>query len=301
MQRHLTHALWAIASFAYSFNTFEVAAENNTVEATLISIKPETLKMGLKLQNQIGMQLFFTDALAELGAEVKVKIGDTEYALSELEAVDGFYRLSASVAPNVAYEAIPVKIFIGEHEHTVNLSVGSYATKVLADESYSEVHNVTYAMIDYVREFAKLAGKSFLPELKAPAGYGDPKTPGEAVSNNAGKTLLSEISFHFAESIELALRGTADAEGKTVKLTLENGHYAYAKVEGGVVLFNNLYVNDFAGVMTIEIGTETYTYSVENYYNAMTGENAKYKDAIAALYNYAYHADLYASAKENAN
>ena len=287
--------------FAYGFNTFTVAGENEVV-ATLISIKSETLKMGLKLQNQIGMQLFFTNALAELGTEVKVKIGGTEYKLSELEAVDGFYRLSASVAPNIAYQAIPVSIVIGEREHTVNLSVGSYATKVLATASYSAVlHNVTYAMVEYVRAFAALNGEEFLPELKAPAGYGDPQTPGEAVSNNEDKTLLSEISFHFAESIELALKGTADAEGMTVKLTLANGHYAYAKVEGGVVLFNNLYVNDFAGEMTIEIGTETYTYSVENYYNAMTGENEVYKGAIAALYNYAYHADLYVSNLENAN
>ena len=287
--------------FAYGFNTFTVAEENEVV-ATMIAIKSETLKMGLKLQNQIGMQLFFTNALAELGTEVKVKIGGTEYALSELEAVDGFYRLSASVAPNIAYQAIPVSIVIGEREHTVNLSVGSYATKVLATASYSAVlHNVTYAMVEYVRAFAALNGEEFLPELLAPAGYGDPQTPGEAVSNNEDKTLLSEISFHFAESIELALKGTADAEGMTVKLTLANGHYAYAKVEGGVVLFNNLYVNDFAGEMTIEIGTETYTYSVENYYNAMTGENEVYKGAIAALYNYAYHADLYVSNLENAN
>ena len=120
----------------------------------------------------------------------------------------------------------------------------------------------------------------------------------EKVYEKGENELLSSIAFQLGETIAIAIEG---AEGQAVHLVLATGRGEWATITNGVAIFKELYVNEFYGDMVIEVYEvnedetktftgETYTYSIENYYNAI---DESYKPAAAALYNYAYHADAY--------
>ena len=79
---------------------------------------------------------------------------------------------------------------------------------------------------------------------------------------------------------------------------LATGRSEWATVnDDGTVLFEGLYVNEFFGEMTITVAGKTYYYSLANYLHGIGGENA----GVQALYNYAFHADAYVKALQNAN
>ncbi len=268
--------------FLYAFEPLTVAEGENVATATLKAIANDTLKMSLTLQDKIGLNLFFAEGLKD----AKIFVGGTEYPLTANE--EGKYVITKAIAPNVANAAVEVVITIGENDHVLYLSVGSYASKILAtDAYYGAVHNLTYAMVEYVRAMTDDA--DFLAGVASPAGY-EAQLPGEATYEKGENKLLTGLRFNLSGTIALEIAGAA-AEGEEVNLVLATGRSERANVVGGSVVFAGLYVNEFAGEMKIHVGGETYTYSIENYYNALDAEDSK--EDIAALYNYAQYAQAY--------
>ena len=264
--------------FAYGFAPFTVKVDTSATPI-LKAVKPETIFMSLTLQSQISMNLSFSEALD--GATITV--GGTP-----LE--EGKRTYTYAVAPNVANENVNVIIVIGENTHTVPVNVGSYASAVLAstDETYDSVRCLTYAMVEYVRAMTGVA--DFLEGVSVPTGYVT-KTPGEAAyEKDENNTLLTGLRFNLSGTIALEIEG-ADAKEMEVTLRLANGRTEVATVDAnGSAIFEGLYVNEFCGTLTLTVGGETYTYSIENYYNAMTAAD---KPAVAALYNYVWYANDY--------
>jgi hypothetical protein len=267
--------------FLYAFEPLIVTEGGNVAIATLKAIANDTLKMSLTLQDKIGLNLIFAEGLKD----AKISVGGTEYTLAANE--EGKYVITKAIAPNVANAAVEVVITIGDNDHVLYLSVGSYASKVLATDTYADVHNLTYAMVEYVRAMTDDA--SFLAGVDAPAGY-KAQLPGEAAYEKGENKLLTGLRFNLSGTIALEIKGAA-AEGKEVNLVLATGRSERANVVGGSVVFAGLYVNEFAGEMKIFVDGETYTYSIENYYNALNTEDSK--EDIAALYNYAQYAQAY--------
>ena len=279
--------------FNYAFAPLTVAADGNNATYTLDSLVSGVMRMSLTLQSKIGVNVFFTEALAD----ATVKFGGEEIALAGLVAENGFYKLSAALAPNVANLAYDVTIVIGDNKHVISLSIGTYAEKILASDAYANVHNLTYAMVEYVR--AMTGDADFLATVAAPTGY-EAQTPGEATYEKGENVLLSGLRFNLSGTIALELAGTENAEGLEVTLVLANGRTETATVdENGSAVFAGLYVNDFAGEMEISVGGEVYSYSIENYYNALDAQDSK--EAIAALYNYAQYAAAYVELLQNAD
>ncbi len=277
--------------FTYGFESFVVEGDAAPA-ATLKAIVNGGLQMSLTLQDKIGVNLFFAEALAD----AIVKFGGAEIALADRTAEEGFYKLSTAIAPNVANLTYNVILVIGENEHVIPLSVGTYAEKILAGSEHAAVHNLTYAMVEYVR--AMTGDASFLADVQAPAGY-EAQLPGEAAYEKGENTLLTGLRFNLSGTIALEIAG-ADAKGMEVTLVLANGRTEVATVdETGSAIFVGLYVNDFAGEMEITVGEEVYSYSIENYYNALDAEDSK--EDIAALYNYAQYAAAYVELLQNAD
>ena len=268
--------------FTYSFESFTVEAENAPV-AKLASIASGTVKMSLTLQSQIGVNVFFAEALAN----ATILYGGESFPLSAFTAKDGFYKLSTALAPNVADQVASLTIAIGANQHTITLSVGQYAKTVLDSDDYADVHNLTYAMVEYVRS---MVASDFLAGVGAPEGYKAQVLDTEKIYDKGENKLLNSISFNLSGTIAIAIRGEAEAEGKVVTLTLVGGRTVTATITDGVATFEGLYINEFFGDLTISVGTETYSYCIENYYNEM---DEAYKGAIAALYTYAYYAVEY--------
>ncbi|MBQ7407509.1 MAG: hypothetical protein IJW11_07125 [Clostridia bacterium] len=266
--------------FAYGFVPFTVKVDTSATPI-LKAVKPETIFMSLTLQSQISMNLSFSEALD--GATITV--GGTP-----LE--EGKLTCTYAVAPNVANENVNVIIVIGDNTHTVPVNVGSYASAVLAstDETYDSVRCLTYAMVEYVRAMTGVA--DFLEGVSVPTGYGYvTKTPGTAAyEKDENNTLLTGLRFNLSGTIALEIEG-ADAKEMEVTLVLANGRTEVATVDAnGSAIFEGLYVNEFCGTLTLTVGGETYEYSIENYYNAMTAAD---KPAVAALYNYVWYANDY--------
>ncbi len=267
--------------FGYTFVDVVVKDGINVAQKTLAAIKPGTLQMNLVLQSKIGVNLFVNTALSN----ATVKFGGKIYTLADLTASGNYYAFETAIAPNVADEAITVEITIGDNTHIVPVSVCEYAKKILASATYADAHNLTYAMAMYVRVMAKNA--DFLADVAAPAGY-EAKTL-EGVAHENDGALLSSIAFRLDETIAIAIQGTTEANGRAVTLKLGNGRKVTATVENGTVIFENLYVNEFYGDLTITIENETYTYSLSNYLHGIGGEST----AVQAFYNYAFYADTY--------
>jgi hypothetical protein len=138
----------------------------------------------------------------------------------------------------------------------------------------------------------------FLADVQKPVGY-VAQLPGEATYEKGENTLLTGLRFNLSGTIALELAGAA-AKGMEVTLVLANGRTEVATVdENGSAIFVGLYVNDFAGEMEITVGEEVYSYSIENYYNALDAVDSK--EAIAALYNYAQYAAAYVELLQNAD
>jgi len=274
--------------FAYGFAPFEVQEGDNYPTPTILkAVKPGTISMSLTLQSQISMNLFFSDALN--GATIKVDGTPLE---------EGKRTCTYAVAPDVANIGVTVTIGIGENTHTVQVNVGSYASALLAstDTKYDSVRCLTYAMVEYVRAMAN--DETFLEGVAVPAGYDVNQTPGEAIYEKGENTLLTGLRFNLSGTIELEIAG-ADAKGMEVTLVLANGRTEVATVDAnGFAIFKDLYVNEFCGDLTLTVGGETYKYSIENYYNALTDEADRI--AVAAFYNYVEYANAYVNyLKEN--
>ncbi len=276
--------------FGYTFAPISVLVGTNTATPTLSAIKPGTLQMNLVLQSKIGVNLFVNTALSN----ATVSFGGETYALADLIASGNYYALETAIAPNVADKAITVVITIGGNAHTVPVSIEEYATKILAETENAEImkaQNLTYAMVEYVRVMAK--NSDFLADVAAPAGYETQTLIGAESENNG--TLLSSIAFQLNDTIAIAIKGTADAEGKDVNLVLATGRSEWATVNDAtsLVIFKDLYVNEFFGEMAIKIDNETYTYSLANYLKGIEAEYPDEATAVQALYNYAYYANAY--------
>ena len=284
--------------FAYGFEPFEVTGD--TVAKTpniLKGVKSGTIIMSLTLQSQISMNLSFSEAL-----------NDATITVGETTLEEGQRTCTYAVAPDEANIGVTVTIGIGEgenkHEHKVQVNVGSYASALLAstEEEYASVRNLTYAMVLYVRAMAN--DDNFLAGVDAPEGY-TTQLPGEAAyEKDENNKLLTGLCFNLSGTIALAIEGTDDAVGKVVTLqladrtltaTIDTTIDATTGVEKNLAIFEGLYVNEFCGNLTLTVEGETYTYSIENYYNAI-----KDNYAIAALYNYVKYANAYVNyLKEN--
>ena len=154
-------------------------------------------------------------------------------------------------------------------------------------------------MVEYVRAMTK--GNDFC-NVTIPDDYRQTLVA-EEYTKNEGNELLSGIRFNLDKTIAIEVAGKDSAtEGKEVVLILplrqvkaviqettnESGETVYTAV------FEDLYVNEFYGDLTIMIEGEEYTYSLANYLASMK-ENAD-KTVVQALYNYAFHADAYVDA-----
>ncbi len=268
--------------FTYSYAPF--AVEGDCKAEKTLALAAGTVQMSLTLQSQIGVNLYFSEALS--GATIKY--AGAEIPLATLVAADGFYKLSAAVAPNVADQVATVTIVIGENEHVLTVGIGAYARAVLASEDYADVHKLTYAMVEYVRS---MVASDFLVGVGAPAGYDEaPDVDTEKLYNKGENVLLNAISFNLSGTIEIAIEAGDAEDGAVVTLTLASGRTVTATIEGGVASFEGLYINEFYGDLTISVGNETYSYCIENYHNAM---DEAHKPAIKALYTYAYYAVEY--------
>ena len=278
--------------FTYSFANLDVTGGTNIATATLVSIEAGVVRMNLTLQSKISMNLLLAEAC--YGATVTVN-GET-FVLSDMEAVDGYYVLSVAIAPNVADEAIPVTVSVNGNVHYLTTGIGSYAMAVLTseDEEISKAKHLTYAMVEYVRSMCD--SSAFCEGAPVPDGYEN--LTDEAPSTNEG-TLLESIAFRLGDTIAIAVKSAVDedwnalAEGKTVTLKLATGRVETAVITGGTAIFENLYVNEFYGVMEITVEGEdyTYTYSLANYKSGLIEEADRL--AVDCLYNYARYADLY--------
>ena len=259
--------------FGYKFAPVEVKAGENLAIATIAAIKPGTLQMSLALQSNILLNLTVSDAL--VGATVKIG-GANAVAIEKASA------LKYAIAPNVANLDVAVVITIGENTHEISVNVGDYAKQIASNEAYANAHNLVYAMVDYVRAMTK--DDTFCADLEL--NY-EKKTLTAAPSANEG-TLLESIAFRLDGAIAIAVQG-AGAIGKEVNLVLATGRSERATVgESGIVIFEDLYVNEFNGEMNLYVDGETYTYSLANYLNGI-GESAE----VQALYNYAFYAQEY--------
>ncbi|MBP3605734.1 MAG: hypothetical protein J6J66_03970, partial [Clostridia bacterium] len=267
--------------FTYSYAPFTV--EGDCKAEKTLALAEGTVQMSLTLQSQIGVNLYFAEALS--GATIKY--AGAEIPLATLVAADGFYKLSDAIAPNVADQVATVTVVIGENEHVLTVGIGAYAKAVLASEDYADVHKLTYAMVEYVRSMVE---SDFLAGVGAPDGYEAQVVDTEKLYNKGENVLLNAISFNLSGTIEIAIEAGEAEDGAVVTLTLASGRTVTATIEGGVASFAGLYINEFYGDLTISVGDETYSYCIENYHNAM---GAEHKAAIAALYTYAYYAVEY--------
>ena len=277
-----THADTVIDTyFLYTFKPFTVAEGENEVVYGLKSIASGIMKMSLTLQSNIGLNLSLSDALDFTA----LKIGGAPVDMSKLEASKGYYSLTHALAPNLANKSVPVEITIGANVHVLPVNIGSYARQILATAAYSSMHNLTYAMVEYVS--AVSGDASFLESVAAPAGYDAIDIVGKDSENTPGS--LTAIRFNVSSTIAIEIDGAA-AEGKNVNLVLATGRSEHADIVNGSVIFTGLYINEFAGDMKIYVDGEEYTYSLENYYKHL---DAATKVKVAALYNYAQYAQAY--------
>ena len=291
-----THANAVIDGiFGYSFAPVTVEASEHNAVATLVAYRPNTMQMNLTLQSKIGLNILFAPALS--GATVQ--IGDQVVTLTEYAEGKNYFIVESAIAPNQANETVAVIITFNGYEHVIPVSVGAYAKALLGSEAYAEAHNLTYAMVEYVRAMANDA--TFLADVAAPAGYEAETLVAASSGNTAG--LLNSIAFQLDGTIAIAVKGSSDAAGKTVTLRMANGVTKQATVGTEIVIFEGLYVNEFYGDMTLTIEGETYTYNLANYLNGLTQQSAPEAQlaGVQALYNYAYHAELYVKQLQEKN
>ena len=270
--------------FGYTFSDLTVKEGINRAEKTLAAIRPAAMRMNLTLLGEIRINVFL-DAKMLGDADAFAFAGQT-YSIADLTAENGCYVISAVIAPSSAAQELNLTVFIGENAHYVPISIEAYAAAILAsdEEEYVKAHNVTYAMVEYVRE---ATGAPF-SSCKKPSSYEKQMLVSAPSGNTQG--ILTEISYRIDTDNAIAIRGTA---GYRVTVTLSTGRIESAVIgENGIVLFEGLYINELYGEMTIRAGAEKYTYSLSNYYHACA-ENPSVASLIAALHNYTYHAKVY--------
>lgn len=273
-------------TFIYAFNPTAVDAE--TVHATyyIAGVESGKLRMNLTLQSEIGVNLLIAEALS--GATVTLG-NEAEAVLAGLVATDGYYTLTTVLAPTEANAKITVKVVLDGITHTFTLSIESYAAVILASEAYADAHNLTFAMVKYVQ--AMTEDESFCESLSAPEGYEEKTLASTPYEKADGNALLTGIAFQLDKNIAVAVAGE---KGTEVALALKNGRTETVTIgTNGEAIFESLYVNEFFGTLTITAGNETYTYSLENYLNAMETDHPEKVSAIKALYIYTYYANDY--------
>ena len=272
--------------FTYAFTPLTVKESDNNATAKIVAIAPGAIQMNLVLQSKIGLNVLFAEGFEG----ITVRIDGVTYVLGETDAIDGYFVLDKAIAPNLATNAVTVEIVIGDNTHTLSVSVGKYATAILGSADYQDAHNLTYAMVEYVRVMADQA--DFLASIAAPADYAKETLTAVASANNG--TLLEYIAFQLDGTIAIAVKGNAaEIDGMEVTLAIA-GRNLTATVAGGEAIFEGLYVNEFIRDFTVAIGEEIYNYNLANYLDGLT--NDQYIAGVQALYNYAYHADAYVQA-----
>ena len=275
--------------FAYEFAPIPVTASEHKATATLVAIYPGAMQMSLTLHSYIGLNLMLNPE-ALVGATVT--LNGEAYNLAELGKVNGIYVITASIAPNKAAESIELSIQINDHTHTIPVGIGAYAKAVLGNEAYANAHDMTYAMVEYVR--AMNPGAGFLDGVEL-EGYEAKTIPESGVASGASGC---QIAFCLDDTIAIAVSGA----GESIVLKLPSGRVLQnPAVVDGVALFDELAVNELAAGFTVEIGEASYTYSLVDYYYAIDSaesldENQKdfYVSVIEALYSYSQYAFEYA-------
>ncbi len=269
--------------FGYVFLPTPVDAQAVKGDCRMASLRPGMIRMSLTLQGTIGLNLFLAESL---GA-TSVTVAGVTYTLADMETAGGFYTFVASVAPNRAHIPVTIEIPLGAYTHTVPVSIEQYAAAVLRTDAYADVHDLTYAMVEHVE--AQTGTRFALCE--APVGYRRAE-PTPHAHANMEDGLLDSIAFLPDGTISIALRGQV---GTSVRLTLASGRSEYRVMTAGVVIFDEIYINEFFGDMTVRASkdgkTETYTYSLENYLYYQTDPALIAK--VELLYNYTYYAHLY--------
>lgn len=270
--------------FGYTFLPTLVDASLVAGQSRVSSMRPGILRMSLTLQGTIGLNLFLAEAL---GATA-VTVAGTTYTLADMQAEGGYYTFTASIAPNLAHIPVKVTLHVGAYEHAIGVSIEQYAAAILATDAYAAVHDLTYAMVEHVE--AQTGTRLALCE--APEGYRR-AVPTARPHANEGKSLLESIAFRPYGTISVALLGEA---GTAVNLVTASGRSEHRVMTEGVAIFDNIYINEFFGELTVRATkgnkTEVYTYSLENYLYYQT--DPALIEKVESLYNYTYLAHLYA-------
>ena len=275
--------------FGYTFEALKVTDGENVAKATLVAIHPNAMQMSLTLHSYIGLNLMLNPAALE---KATVTLNGETYVLANLEKVNGIYVITASIAPNKAAESIELSIQINDHTHTIPVGIGAYAKAVLGNEAYANAHDMTYAMVEYVR--AMNPGAGFLDGVEL-EGYKAKEMPASGVASGASGC---QIAFCLDNTIAIAVSGA----GESIVLKLPSGRVLEnPAVVDGVALFDALAVNELAATFEVVIGEASYTYSLVDYYYAIDSaesldENQKdfYVSVIEALYSYSQYAFEYA-------
>jgi len=280
-----THANATVGGmFGYTFLPTLVNTSSVLGQSKVAAVRPGVLRMSLTLQGTIGLNIYLAETL---GAS-EVSVAGATYTLSDMTAEDGYYRLTASIAPNLAHVPVQILLSIGAYKHAVNVSIEQYAAAILAEGAYAAAHDLTYAMVEHVE--AQTGTRLSLCE--APEGYRR-AVPTALPSENAGNTLLHFIAFQPNGTVSIALRGEAGTE---VELTLSSGRRETLALTEDMVIFEQIYINEFFGTLTLlatkDGKTEEYKYSLENYLYHQT--DSAVIEKIQLLYNYTYFAHLYA-------
>lgn len=270
--------------FTYAFKPIDkVASEGNKVTFALRGVENGVIQMSLTLQSYIGMNVTFGEKLQNAIITVDGK------------TVDASQRFTMAIAPNVANQSIIFTIQIGDNTHIVPLGIDKYAKALINSETQpAEAKNLAYAMVEYVRV---MTGDEDFCNVEAPEGYTaviiPERTPTEATGEEKTESGYF-ISFNLDSTIAIAVTG-----GTTETVTLKIANRELTKdMEGGMVVFEPLAVNELDNVFSVTIGETTYEYSLVEYYYAMpTSQNA---DVVKALYNYAHHAKVYVIALQDA-
>ncbi len=285
--------------FRYAFTPVEITeAGEYEAEYRMTAMRSGVLGMGLSLQSSIGVILQVNGALKGVTA---VQIGDEVFVIDASESGKTIKR-TAFIAPKSAADALRIVITVGENEHEISTSIGTYAKTILSSnaDAYVKAHKLTYAMAKYVEAMTKT---DILDGMESPDGYEPMVLEAAAAKNPSG--LLKYLAFELENTIAIAVAGDiedpeaiAALQNREVNVVLATGRSERAVInEAGYVIFEDLYVNEFFGEMTIKLAGEegvAYTFSLANYLSAMQTEEQK--TVIQALYNYTYYADAYVKA-----
>ncbi len=240
--------------FVYSYGTRLVAANSNVLTAGCVSLAPGTMRINLSWKSALTLNLWVPKDSEIISLSVN---GVKTQIVSTLDYKGDYYIVQAVITPDMIAQKIPLVVQTAEREETLQLQLASYIEGLLANASVSrEEKHALYALI----ELAEMAANKDLG-LQAPVGYAQQ----EAMLGTKPEPSGSITAIGFDVMNNGAVLSVSGTTGATVTLVTEGGARFEGVIENGTYRFENVPVYYLAGTLTIECGTESYTYSVADY------------------------------------